>query len=353
MDRLSGFAVMVRYVFLEARRALLIGLLFPFLIMGLSTLPAVLAGRDAGKTRIALVAAEGAEPKFEAFVTALKADPRLSVQPMTEAAGREGLRAGGIDNVIIVPARAGERVKVVFGADLSGVSRQRLIPMAMAATGLSLDPDLDPQFERLGGLQSSPFLGFLPLVLTVFILNQGLTATVNAVVSAKEKGILRHMALLPVPVTDFLAANVLVRGASAMVQVGIILSLLPASGALKDGAAILAIAGFAFLFVGATLSIGVLIAGRMSTVAVSTQVTVPLVLACLYLGGGMPGADRLPLVEMLAPALPVRYFTDAVRQLALGQSGRFPLPLDAVALLAFSLVALALAARTFRLESRS
>jgi len=99
------------------------------------------------------------------------------------------------------------------------------------------------------------------------------------------------------------------------------------------------------------IALGLLLAGLIPRQTALQQTLTPILVVMMYLGGIMPGLDRSPLVEKTSVLLPVQYYGDAVRQIVMGQTGRFPLWMDAAVLITMTVVLVLIAARTFRFES--
>jgi ABC-type multidrug transport system permease subunit len=194
-------------------------------------------------------------------------------------------------------------------------------------------------------------LEFLPVFLMFPLVMQCMVGITSSVVAAKEKGVLRHLALTPVTMARFVLASLIVRGGAGVVQVILILAPLVGFRLIALNLELVLTVGFSALFICSISGIAFLLAGLLPTVNVASQITSAIAVAMFYLSGGLPGTDRIAAIDMVAPLLPIRYFTDSVGQLLLSQTGRLPLVVNAAALIGFTLVLVAITSRTFRIES--
>jgi ABC-2 type transport system permease protein len=201
------------------------------------------------------------------------------------------------------------------------------------------------------GLSAIDFL--VPGILAMSILNLGLFATAQPLISLRTQGVLKRLGATPLPRPTLLAANIAWRLTIAVLQTALIVGL---GVVLFDVAMVgswLAFIGWVLLGTLAFIAIGFFVAAIARTeesgIALVNLINFPM----LFLSGVFFPVETLP--GFLAPivrALPLTYVVDALRQTMLDAPPVNPQWINLVVQVAWLVVMAALAIRFFRWEPR-
>jgi ABC-2 type transport system permease protein len=164
----------------------------------------------------------------------------------------------------------------------------------------------------------------------------------------REKGVLRRMATTPVRPVKLLVAQLLLHLAAAVVVIALILGL----GRLAFGAALpaspLPFAVAAILYSVAELSIGLLIAGLVSTAKGASIVGNILFFPSMFFAGVWTPGDLMPhAIRWVRDITPMGAGMSSMQE---AWSGHWPGPAHLIALVAVTAACITLAAKFFRWE---
>ncbi|MGH3624065.1 MAG: ABC transporter permease [Sciscionella sp.] len=202
----------------------------------------------------------------------------------------------------------------------------------------------DPQF---GG--HSPLATLIaPISIAVLLGMLALNVLPTYLATYREKGILRRLSASPVHPSNLLTAQLLVQLAAAAVVVLIVVGVgtvalgMPAPGNLV-GFLISLVLGIASLF-----SVGLLVAAVAPSGRAATGIGMAAFFPMLALGGVWVPKEQLPVfMQHVADVLPLGATLNSLRETWAGNS---PEVLQLLAMVAFAVVAGALATRLFRWE---
>jgi ABC-2 type transport system permease protein len=194
---------------------------------------------------------------------------------------------------------------------------------------------------------------FVPGILAMSLMNSGVIGLSTAFVTYREKGILRRIKVTPFSLTSFILARIVTTLIIAVIQAVVLIGLgvLIYDLTLRGNPLLILLAimvgGLAFLAIGFALS-G--IARNTETAAsYANLVTFPM----LFLSGTFFPIDSLPVwLQGLTRILPLRYLIDALREPMMRGKGIGEVWLDLLVLLGVFAVAMAVAVRFFKWESR-
>lgn len=169
-----------------------------------------------------------------------------------------------------------------------------------------------------------------------------------AVTQYRSSGLLKRLALIPIPSWQFVAAQMLVRagvvlavGAELVVMAWMVFGARPAANPFTLGV-VLAVGIPAFLASG--FAVGVLAPSVESAGSLASVLFLPMT----FLSGAYFPTDRLPAVlEHLAAALPLTYFLHGLRQAVAG-AGLRGVAADLAVLTAWGAVGTAVSVARFR-----
>ena len=358
------FWPMLRKEFIQMRRdrltlALMVGvpaiqlLLFGFAIQTeVRNLPTVVFDESRTSESRALVAALENTHSF-----------RLLPEPMASRAEVERtIIAGKARAAVIIPPtyerdlkrRRGAQVQVVVdasdplassgaigGAQQAGMARaQALSPGREAPITVVVRPWFNPT------LRSAVYI--VPGIIGVLLSMTLIIIMSIAVVRERERGTLEQLIVTPITRTSLMLGKVVPYVLVGYVQVSIILILgrLVFDVPLRGSLALLYAVALPFIF--ASLAIGLLISTLVRTQAQAMQVGFLFLLPNILLSGFMFPREAMPEpARWLGAALPLTYFLEALRGIALRNAGAWAVWPQAAVLAAFALVFMTLAVQRF------
>jgi ABC-2 type transport system permease protein len=189
---------------------------------------------------------------------------------------------------------------------------------------------------------------FVPSILGMALMQLGIFAAIP-LVQQREKGILKRLNTTPLPRWALVGSNVLVRLVIAAVQTVIILGIGTALLGVQVTGNPLAIAGFVALGALAFTSIGYVIASFARTEEAANGMTSIVQFPLMFLSGIFVPLEVMPeWLRGVATFLPLTYLGDALRQTMVGGTPFAPLGVDALVLVGWLVVTLAVSARFFR-----
>jgi ABC-2 type transport system permease protein len=358
------FWPMLRKEFIQMRRdrltlALMMGvpaiqlLLFGFAIQTeVRNLPTVVLDESRTSESRALVAALENTHSF-----------RLRPEP---AASREDVRriivSGHARAAVIIPptyardlARGqGARVQVIVdaadplassgaiaGAQQAGMARaQSLLPLRRPPIEVVVRPWFNPTLRSAVYIVPG-IIGVLLSMTLVIIMSVG-------VVRERERGTLEQLIVTPISRTSLMLGKVVPYVLVGYVQISIILVLgrvvfdVPLRGSLA------LLYGVALPFIFASLAIGLLISTLVRTQAQAMQLGFLFLLPNILLSGFMFPREAMPApAQWLGLALPLTFFLEALRGIALRSAGLWAVWPQAAALTGFAVALLTLAVMRF------
>ena len=358
-------------MFFRDKTTLFWAILFPLLFMGLLGLG---FGRSDPIEFKVGVLDEDSTAWSHALWTTLANDSRpFTVTNYTdEAAARAGVEAGTIDVAVVIPrgfggfmtnqtAPGGDRNRTIQLPVYWGVSEQGTASVAVGAVRETLDaffraatvsPErlaVEPRALNSRSLQYIDFLA--PGILAMSVMQNGVFGLSLFIVSAREKRILKRLQATPAGASYVLAGRIVPAILISFVQSGLLLSVAVFGFGVKIvgnlAVLVIAVAFGALVFI----TLGFLISSISKSVDSAESLTNVVTLPMFFLGGVFIPLDRLPAaIQTIAHAMPLTYFSDALRAIMLHDAGFLEIGLDLAALLAFGVVVFALAVKLFKWE---
>ncbi len=197
-----------------------------------------------------------------------------------------------------------------------------------------------------GNSQSEYFLFVMPAMLALGMVNLSLFGTTLTLASARERGLLRHYMLLPLPLSALLAAQVSVRVIMALIQASTVLlaAMLHYNVALKGGIFELLCV---YLFCAAALfTCAYALAGLVKSFAVANTMVTLINFYIMAFGQVFTNVKGKPL-EWLIYTTPVSSVTDLLRQVCLGQWANLSVSANFAILAGWMLLAYVVGIRKF------
>lgn len=356
---MSALAAMVRAnvtMSLRNRAALFWNLAFPALFI---VIFGVVFGRGTDVTFD--VGVVGPESAFrEGVIAALEANPSFSVTVGEEEAELHALQDGDRGVVaVFAPEAAGDagafpavtlyysETEVQVSQLAVGAVRQTLIDVAGGPPPLpiAVQPVMaeDVSFMDL----------FAPGILAMSLMNSGIIGLATAFVTYRERGILRRIRVTPFPLTSFILARIIsqlvIAGLQAVILIGMAWAFfgLHLRGNLLVILLAIVVGALAFLAIGFAIS-G--IAPNAETAAsYANLITFPM----LFLSGIFFSMESAPAwLQPITTILPLPYLVDALREPMTFGNGLEAIWLDLAVLLLVFVIAMAVAVRFFRWDTR-
>jgi ABC-2 type transport system permease protein len=306
-------------------------------------------------------------PASVALRSAFADNAPLVLEDGTLEEARERMQAGDLDGILIVPeglaaaiaasqgGQAGAPVAITIVTDpsRSGASQaiqQIATGMVMAAnlqlSGASAILTVTPESLQTSRLNSVSF--FVPSILAMALMQLGIFAAIP-LVEQRQKLILKRLSATPLPRWTLVGSNVFVRLLIAAAQTALIVGI----GMLVLGVEIAGswplIIGFVVLGAMAFTAMGYVIASFARTEESANGITQVVQLPMMFLSGIFFPLEVMPeWLRGVATVMPLTYLGDALRQTMVGGTPFAPLPLDALVLVGWLVVSLAISARFFR-----
>jgi ABC-2 type transport system permease protein len=199
------------------------------------------------------------------------------------------------------------------------------------------------------------YIDFLvPGIVAMSLMNSGIIGLSTAFVTYREQGILRRIRLTPFPLQNFILARIISQVIVAFLQSAILIGL----GAAIFGVSIegnvfqlgLVVLISALTFLGIGFAMSSFARNTEEAASYSNLITFPM----LFLSGIFFDVSDAPgWLKPITRIMPLRYAADAMRDTMTDGKGFSAIWIDLVVLLGIFVVALAVAVRFFRWDSRA
>ena len=228
-----------------------------------------------------------------------------------------------------------------------GAVRQTMIDVAGGPPPLPIE-------ERPVTAQDVSFMDvFAPGILAMSLMNSGVIGLATAFVTYRERGILRRIQVTPFPLTSFILARVisqlLVAGLQAVILIGMAWAFFGLHLRGNPLVLLLAIAAGALAFLAIGFAISGIAPNTETAASYANLVTFPM----LFLSGIFFSMENAPAwLRPITKVLPLSYLVDALREPMSFGNGLSAIWLDLLALMLTFIIAMAIAVRFFRWDSR-
>lgn len=297
----------------------------------------------------------------EGVVAALQQNPSFTVTVGDEAEELHALQDGERGVVAVFTPQEG-----AAPGDLPAVTLYYNVtegPVAQVAVGAVRQTLIDvaggppplPIAEQAVSAQDVSFMDlFVPGILAMSLMNSGIIGLATGFVTYRERGILRRIRVTPFPLTSFILARVIsqlvIAGLQAVILIGMAWALfgLHLRGNVVVTLLAIIIGALAFLAIGFAIS-G--IAPNAETAAsYANLITFPM----LFLSGIFFSMENAPTwLRPITKVLPLPYLVDALREPMTFGNGLSAIWTDLLVLLLTFVVAMAIAVRFFRWDTKS
>ena len=285
----------------------------------------------------------------------------------TLEAARERMLTGDLDGILIVPSGLAAAIDAAQGGEpgapialtiitdpsrssASQAIQQIATGMVMAAnlqlSGGSSILTVTAESLQTSRLNSVSF--FVPSILAMALMQLGIFAAIP-LVEQRQKLILKRLNATPLPRWTLVGSNVVVRLLIAAAQTALIIGIgMVVLGVQIEGSWPL-IVGFVVLGAMAFTAMGYVIASFARTEESANGITQVVQLPMMFLSGIFFPLEVMPdWLRGVATVMPLTYLGDALRQTMVGGTPFAPLGVDALVLVGWLVVSLAISARFFR-----
>src|SRR5580700_5998524 len=337
--------------------------LFGFIDQTVSNLPTVVVDQDATRYSRELLDKLRATHTFK--IARVTSDPHAAREDITAGRARVG--------VVIPPdfhdKRArGEQAKLLVLIDGSdgNVSAQALA----SVNGVAADENLHTVEERLkvgvtapdDALSVQPIILFNPEGRTANYIIPGLIAillqivaivlTAISIVREREKGTLEQLLVTPIDPLGLMLGKLAPYLFVGLVEMMLILFAMRFGFGVPIHGSLLFLYAMALVYLFALLSIGLVISTRAQTMAAAQQMAQMFLLPSIFLSGYIFPQNGLPFVlRWIGRVLPATHMIEIMRGVVLREAGPMELWPNVAALVAISVVMVAMSVRNFKKQT--
>jgi ABC-2 type transport system permease protein len=307
------------------------------------------------------VGVAGSPSEFrDAVAAALQANPSFAVSLGDEAEELRALEDGNRGVVAVFASEADPSAEglpaviLYYNATEGPVSQLGVGAVRQIVIDVAGGPPPLPIEERPVTAQDVSFMDvFAPGILAMSLMNSGVIGLATAFVTYRERGILRRIRVTPFPLTSFILARVisqlLVAGLQAVILIGMAWAFFGLHLRGNPLVLLLAIVAGALAFLAIGFAISGMAPNAETAASYANLVTFPM----LFLSGIFFSMENAPAwLRPITKILPLSYLVDALREPMSFGNGLSAIWLDLLALLVTFIIAMAIAVRFFRWDSR-
>ncbi len=238
-------------------------------------------------------------------------------------------------------------------AVITTTDAMRSVAQLVAAALTHQAPESQPpvQFVALENQKFNYFTFIFPSLLTLALLQVALFGTATPLVAAREKGIYRYYAVIPLPRWILLASQVSVRLVISLIQIALLMVI----SSLVFGFTLQQPLLFIVLLVLSALllvSFGYALAGLFRTNTVATILLTLLNFWCMCFGQLFLDLSAFPPLKWLILTTPVGFVSDALRYAMNGSEGVFPFIANCIGMAVWGVITLFVGIRWFRFQPK-
>jgi ABC-2 type transport system permease protein len=296
----------------------------------------------------------------DAVVAALQSNPSFAVSLGDEADELQALADGNRGVVVVFAAEAGgsaggpPAVILYYNATEGPISQVAVGAVRQTLIEAAGGPPPLPIEERAVTAQDVSFMDvFAPGILAMSLMNSGVIGLATAFVTYRERGILRRIRVTPFPLTSFILARVIsqlvVAGLQAVILIGMAWAFFGLHLRGNPLVLLVAIVAGALAFLAIGFAISGIAPNAETAASYANLVTFPM----LFLSGIFFSMENAPAwLRPIVKVLPLSYLVDALREPMSFGKGLSAIWQDLLALMLTFVIAMAIAVRFFRWDSR-
>ncbi len=212
-------------------------------------------------------------------------------------------------------------------------------------------PLLNPTYVSIKSTNFSEISYILPGILVMMLMQIGILSTAPYLVSLREKGVLRHIGVTPLPKWKFFLAQIFARLTIAAMQMTVIILFSALLLKIRPEANTLVVIAAVLLTTLLFISAGYLVAAIAKTVEGANQIATILFFAITFLSGAIVSITAFPeSVRFIANLNPGSYVADMLRQLIIGGTPQYALATDVLVAFFGIVICGALSVKLFKWE---
>ncbi len=341
------------------KQALFFLFIFPILFMALFGL---VFGKSQDVAKIAVVN-QDKSTLAKSITKSLSKIDKLQVEKDGQGDGMEKLKKGKVDAVLVLekgfaknfprhPASIdlyydptstrSQMMRGTIGAVLGGIERSMI----------KTPPLITVKSKSVQSNQLTYIDFLLPGILAMSLMNSGLYGLATAMVTRREKGVLRRLKLTPLPLSQYIGAGIINQLLVSLVQAALLVLIghyifgVKIIGALTSLAILVIVGSLCFI------TIGFVIASFAKTTEAVATLGNLIGMPMMFLGGVFFPVDNVPnWVKPIVKAMPLKYLADSLRSVMVQGQPLSYVHDDVLVLLAVTFAAFLLAVKFFRWES--
>lgn len=348
--------------FFRDRAALFWTLAFPILFIVL--FGAIFSGNSSVNYTVGLVNEDGG-PVGSQLTSTFKDITAFTVKTGTRDNEMSNLQKGNLDMVLVIPAgmsaavASGQTVAVQMYYDPSKnqTNAQIMLNIVQQVVDgfnkhyVAQTPPLALQTNSIIAHNFSYIDFLMPGILAMSLMQLGLFGTAQPLVSLRVEGVLRRLGATPLPRSNLLTSQILLRVTIGLLQTALIVGLSVEFFHVQVQGNWAALVGLVLLGALTFVGLGYLIAAVSRSVETAGGISSAVNFPMLFLSGVFFPLAGLPaFLTPIVRAMPLTYLADAFRQVAVGSVPQFPIWVDVAVLAAWALVCALLASRLFKWE---
>jgi len=349
--------------YIRDRMAVFWTMAFPLLFIVMFGL--IFSGGDSGFSLDVGLVTQGSDSASAGLVEGFR---RMPIFELTESADLESelaaLRAGDRDMVVVLP----DDLSQSFAAGQSSTVEVYYDPSSQTTSQVGLNVlremfnateqkirGTSPLFQiEQKQIQAKPLrnIDFLvPGILAMSLMQLGLFATAQPLVSLREQGVLRRLGATPLPRSIVLTSHVAFRLTVGLAQTAIILALGNLVFKVQIGDNLLLLALIVVLGMLLFVALGFAIAGLAKTSESAAGIAQLVNFPMMFLSGLFFPLEFMPaFLQPVAAVLPLTYIADALRQVMVDAPPTNSMSTNLLLMGVWLVVAIGLAVKLFRWE---
>lgn len=304
-----------------------------------------------------------------AILQAVEATQAIDFQRLyfSSQAASDAIVRGEVKAVLILPVDLGARLTqhlsnasgaepvgqwLVDGSDTliaSTVRSLRFMPLAEVTDRSNRIASATFEVVQWFNPEQRSVVNIVPGLLGVILTMTMILFTSAAIVREREQGNMELLINTPIRPFELMLGKITPYVFAGLIQVGIILLVGHTVFSVPIRGSLISLFGAAFLFIFASLTLGLVISTFAKTQLQAMQLTVFVLLPSILLSGFMFPYQAMPApAQWIAEVLPATHFIRMSRAIVLRQAELLALPNDALWLLSFTLIGLLVASLRFR-----
>lgn len=296
-------------------------------------------------------------PWRDRTVSELHAIESVSVSLGAEADELEALAQGNRGVVAVFGAAAGNElapVTLYYNATEGPVAQIAVGVLRQTLTEAAGETPALPIAEKPINAADVSFMDiFTPGILAMSIMNSGIISLATAFVTYRERGILRRIRVTPFPLTSFILARAVSQLFIVGIQAVVLIGMAWAFFGLHPRGNPLALLVTVLIGALAFLAIGFAISGIAPNAETSATYANLITFPMLFLSGIFFSMENAPAwLQPITRLLPLAYLVDALRQVMTFGNGLSAIWTDLLALTLTFVIAMIIAVRFFRWDTR-